>query len=47
MGDIHRVINKFFISFPQFLNEKRYKLINFAPNCRIVDKYDYLLIINE
>ena len=36
--DIHRVINKFLETFSQFLTEKRYKLINFAPNWGNVDK---------
>jgi hypothetical protein len=36
--DIHRFIIGFFIRFPPFFAEKRYKLINFAPEMEIVDK---------
>jgi len=36
--DIHRVIMNFLESFSQILTEKRYKLINFAPNWGNVDK---------
>ncbi len=35
---IHRLILAFYIRFPQFLNEKRYKLIKFASDCGNVDK---------
>jgi len=35
--DIHRVIYRFFASFPRFFAGKRYKLINFAPKSEIVD----------
>ena len=45
--EIHRVIKRFSASFPRFLNEKRYKLINFAPDLRIVDKVCERLIINK
>lgn len=36
--DIHINIIKFLETFSQFLTEKRYKLINFAPNWGNVDK---------
>ena len=38
MRDIHIIILQFFASFPPFFAGKRYKLINFAPKTRIVDK---------
>ena len=36
--DIHMVILEFYVSFPQKMMGKRYKLINFAPELRNVDK---------
>jgi hypothetical protein len=45
--DIHTVILEFYVSFPQKMMEKRYKLINFAAEKEIVDKVLRLLIINE
>ena len=36
-----------FASFPLFFAQKRYKLINFAPKLRIVDKLSMIFIINE
>ena len=38
------IIPDIYKSFPLFLNEKKYKLSNFAPNGKIVDKIHYLLI---
>ena len=38
LGDINRLILTFFVRFPLFFAEKRYKLINFAPEMEIVDK---------
>ena len=40
---IHSVIIKFLVRFPQIFDEKRYKLINFAPKKEIVDNYHSLL----
>ena len=34
-------------NFSTFFAEKRYKLINFAPEFEIVDKIHYRLIINK
>ncbi len=36
--DINRFIHAFYISFPQKMMVKRYKLINFAPKLESVDK---------
>ena len=36
--NIHSYITMIFERFPLFFAEKRYKLINFAPKTRIVDK---------
>jgi hypothetical protein len=38
LGDINSFIIIFFVRFPLFFAEKRYKLINFAPEMEIVDK---------
>ena len=45
--DIHRFIIAFFERFPPFFAEKRYKLINFAPEMEIVDNLSYWFIISE
>ena len=45
--DFHIVFIDFFASFPLKHDEKRYKLIIFAPKCRIVDKVFILLIVNK
>ena len=45
--NIHNYITLIFERFPLFFAEKRYKLINFAPKLRIVDKIHYRLIINK
>lgn len=45
--DIHTVILEFYVSFPQKMMEKRYKLINFAAEKEIVDKVLRRLKINE
>ena len=45
--DIHMFILEFYVSFPQKMMGKRYKLINFAAEKEIVDKVLRLLIINE
>ena len=37
--DIHIVISNFCCTFPRFFFNKRYKLINFAPNWENVDNY--------
>lgn len=44
---IHSVIIKFLVRFPQIFDEKRYKLINFAPKLEIVDKWIIQLIITK
>ena len=36
--DITTFIHTFFVRFPLIFAEKRYKLINFAPEMEIVDK---------
>ena len=46
MVDFNLVFHYFFASFPLKHDEKRYKLIIFAPKCRIVDKVFILLIVN-
>lgn len=45
--DIHKVIKRFFRSFPRICNEKRYKLINFATLVECVDKTFYTLIYSN
>jgi hypothetical protein len=45
--DINRFINHKKERFPLFFAEKRYKLINFAPEKRIVDKIADLLRIRR
>ena len=44
---INSVLHGFFITFPLFFDEKRYKLINFAPNFETVNKTCIVLIFKE
>jgi len=45
--NIHNYITLIFERFPLFFAEKRYKLINFAPEMEIVDNLSYWFIIRE
>ena len=45
--DMHTFIHGFFLSFPRFFAEKRYKLSNFAPKLEIVENYHTCLIFNK
>jgi len=45
--DIHLFILQFFATFPPFFAEKRYKLINFAPEIEIVDKSQSIHKVSE
>ena len=44
--DIHRFIQLFLATFPRNYDEKRYKLIKFAPKYGIVDKLFSVLKIS-
>ena len=45
--NIHSYITLIFERFPLFFAEKRYKLINFAPEMEIVDNLSYWFIIRK
>ena len=45
--DFNTLFSHFLIIFPPFFAEKRYKLCNFAPKSRIVDKSFISVIFNN
>lgn len=44
---MNKVFKRFFVTFPPFFAEKRFKLCNFAPKNEMVDKCVIVLILKE